>query len=718
MGSDRRTMPTDSRAHPTIPQLAAAIAGLTGLAVTQPVLEVLGRNPEFFVARVHPAGDATAAAIGLGVLLPGATAASVPLAALVHRRFGTLAHGTLVALLTALLVFPALPVSTGPEGVRISIAAAAGAGAVLAFWRWRLWRIGLWTAAIPVASATVFLVFSPISRIVAPQAEQPAPLGERAGTARAIPVTVVVFDELPTASLMAGPTAIDSKRFPNFAAFAQDAVWYRNATTVSDESTLAVPALLTGRRPHPGTLPTAEDHPTTLLTLLARSHQVRAVEPLTKLCARPFCASARGGSTPAGLPLLASDVAVVAAHVLLPKPLINDLPPIDQTWGAFAQADRGLRGTRFDRPDRVQKAVAADRRHAFDRVLDAAGRRASGRRPPAFVLHSLLPHVPYTFLPSGQRLTSAATPGVTGPSRPTDRWLVRYAQRRHLLQAGAADRLLGHVLEQLHRAGLYRDGLVIVTADHGVAFTPGTHRRVVNSRTLPAIAAVPLFIKYPHRREGVIDPGPAGLLDVAPTVLDVLGLPVPDHMDGRSLHTSSFANRQRRIQSMNGSVLEIPHNLDPWSVGSQVVADFGTGWEGVYRFGTYAALVDSAVGVLPRLRAAPVAGWLGDLTAIRRARPGDDPIPAAVGGGLRFQEPPAREVFVGVVFDGKIVAVGRTHHRRGRAARFVALTPPEAYRGGVENVDLVLLHRVAERTVAQRVILDPPDLLMPAVPGR
>ena len=45
-----------------------------------------------------------------------------------------------------------------------------------------------------------------------------------------------------------GQGNVDPVRFPNFAAFAQHASWYRDATTISESTTYSIPAMLDGRQ--------------------------------------------------------------------------------------------------------------------------------------------------------------------------------------------------------------------------------------------------------------------------------------------------------------------------------------------------------------------------------------------------------------------------------------------------------------------------------------
>ncbi len=100
---------------------------------------------------------------------------------------------------------------------------------------------------------------------------------------------MVVLDELPTASIMDGRGRLDAKRLPNFAELAGDATWYREASSVADQTNQAVPALLTGRMPDPDASPSDPDYPGNLLTLLGRSYRMNVFESTTTLCPAGLC---------------------------------------------------------------------------------------------------------------------------------------------------------------------------------------------------------------------------------------------------------------------------------------------------------------------------------------------------------------------------------------------------------------------------------------------
>ena len=152
------------------------------------------------------------------------------------------------------------------------------------------------------------------------------------------PVVLVVFDEFPVSSLMRADGSLDAVRYPNFARLARDATWYPRATTVHDSTTIAVPAILTGQRPKPGTLPTLADHPDNLFTLLGKRYTIRASEQVTRLCPSRYCPRTREVPVLDRQRGLFYDVSVGYLHRVLPASLRGGLPPIGERWGGFGES--------------------------------------------------------------------------------------------------------------------------------------------------------------------------------------------------------------------------------------------------------------------------------------------------------------------------------------------------------------------------------------------
>ncbi|MBW2666909.1 MAG: phosphoglyceromutase, partial [Deltaproteobacteria bacterium] len=91
---------------------------------------------------------------------------------------------------------------------------------------------------------------------------------------------------------------------------------------------------------------------------------------------------------------------------------------------------------------------------------------------------------------------------------------------------------IGVCLQRLASAILERGGTLIVTADHGnceLMVDPETGGPHTAHTTNP----VPVYWLAPDRGGRELRDG--GLADLSPTVLDLLGLPAPETMTGRSL---------------------------------------------------------------------------------------------------------------------------------------------------------------------------------------
>ena len=193
-------------------------------------------------------------------------------AALIPLRFARRAlHLVFVALLVAAIVLQALDdLLTGPTLILIGSSFLAGAAGAWAYARTRVAPAVLSVCSpAPALFVAYFLFLSPVSDLVLPE-DVEAAANKGAGRS-STPVVFVVFDELSGASLADRGGKVDASRFPNLAAFSADATWYRNATTVADETTAAVPALLAGQRPVEGKLPVAPDYPENLFTR-SRAH--------------------------------------------------------------------------------------------------------------------------------------------------------------------------------------------------------------------------------------------------------------------------------------------------------------------------------------------------------------------------------------------------------------------------------------------------------------
>ena len=95
------------------------------------------------------------------------------------------------------------------------------------------------------------------------------------------------------------------------------------------------------------------------------------------------------------------------------------------------------------------------------------------------------------------------------------------------------DKAIGELLRRLDRDNSGQR-LTIFAADHGESLGEhgeGTHGFFIYDATM----AVPLIFHFPGRLPAAEHQLTVGLVDIAPTVLDLLGLKTPQNLDGRSL---------------------------------------------------------------------------------------------------------------------------------------------------------------------------------------
>jgi arylsulfatase A-like enzyme len=111
--------------------------------------------------------------------------------------------------------------------------------------------------------------------------------------------------------------------------------------------------------------------------------------------------------------------------------------------------------------------------------------------------------------------------------------------RRHLAalyraEARQLDAAFGELLDGLERLGLRQSTAVVLASDHGEAF--GEHGTWLHGDNLePEQAQVLLGVHRPGPGGGRLEARLASLYDVAPTVCELLGVPAPPEIRGRSL---------------------------------------------------------------------------------------------------------------------------------------------------------------------------------------
>ncbi len=162
-------------------------------------------------------------------------------------------------------------------------------------------------------------------------------------------------------------------------------------------------------------------------------------------------------------------------------------------------------------------------------------RAAPVGRPRFLYVHYMDPHEPYLKHPEAPQWGNSARDRYDQEIFHTDRWV-------------------GELLDFCRRQSWWDRTAVIVTSDHGEGF--GEHGRFKHAFDLwDVLTRVPLFIRLPGaspRRIGV----PRSHVDLAPTILDLMGRPIPPEFVGKSLVPELYGGEAYR----RPVVLDLPED--------------------------------------------------------------------------------------------------------------------------------------------------------------
>jgi hypothetical protein len=666
---------------------ALELSVLCGFAFAQPLFDLLGRNPEFFAVRGSPSGDIVLFAVALVLLPPLLLTAVEAVVGLAGARVRDAVHAVFVGLLGALIAIQVVKrIGSLPAALDLALALAAGLALawVLVVRRARLAHTFVTVLSpAPVVFLLLFLLGSGVTQLVLPEDAKVAAPIERRGA----PVVMVVFDEFPLTSLLDRDGRIDAVRYPNFATLAGRSTWYSHATTVFDSTTHAVPAILDGRRPREGSLPTLARHPNNLFTLLGQSYRFNVSEEATHLCPAKLCPNALQPGVGRRMRELSLDSGIVYAHLVLPAAFEDSVPSIAEGWGDFGGGDAG---------DAVLALLGGGGRPA--RFEDWVRSIRPSSTPALNFKHVLLPHVPWQYLPDGHGYVRSSTrlPGLVREEAANDPFLIRQQYQRHLLQVGFSDRLLGRLIDRLRETGLWDRALVVVTADHGVSFRVGQKdRRAVTPENVEDIAPVPLFVKAPGQRTGRVSTSPVETIDILPTIAGELGIDLPWPVDGRSAEGPAPAGRPavdmltRAWQPLRLDAAELERRTR--AAVARKVRFFGSGSDGpgLYAVGAHQELLGRPVSALGAVdgggatAAIDVASALADVDLSRE-------LPAQLTGRISGAGPGRHDLAFAV--NGRVVTVSQSFPWEGQEG-FSALVPPDAFRAGRNPVEVFLVPR-------------------------
>lgn len=655
------------------------------LAIAQPLLSVLSHSPEFFIVRGNRPIDVVMLVIFVCALLPAAVALIEILCSLISPTLQKAVHIILMFVLLAILIGYGLQQLRLFSGYIILVSAfLLSALLLLAYFRYPPFRV-FFTFLIPafVLIPFLFLTTPKISQLLKTATSKTMP-----AVHSNVPVVLIVFDEFALGSLLDEKASLDAAAFPNFAAFASQSTWYRNVTTVSDHTEDVVPAILSGIYPREKHSPTAWEHPDNLFALLQSSYDLKVMESLTRILTKP---QKNIESFTERMRSLLEDAAAIYLQAVLPPEFAEHFPAINQTWQDFWKGGSDIQSKKkFD-----------GRGGIFEEFIASI---SPSKKTPFYFLHTVLPHGPWEYFPSGVRYNFGRWTTPLAAEDTLQDWngnqlSATRAYQRYLLQVAYVDRLVGKTMDRFKAIGIYDQALMILIADHGISFLGDQKRREVTNTNIEDILMVPLFIKYPYQHEAKIDDQPAESVDILPTIADVLKLQLPWKQDGVSLLSENGVKRQKKTAfgwfGTDGKIFRIDQpqiqNSANWKKKIQL---FGAGpIEKVFHYGAAGDLVGHPLKEFQIKDDLSAKIELQNQKWYRSVRLDSGFLPAQVTAKIR-NESSSQNQPVAIAINDKVCAVAE-QFKNGNDQAIVSITPESCFRHDLNDLQFFFIHKDA-----------------------
>ncbi|WP_447962838.1 sulfatase-like hydrolase/transferase [Nitrospira sp. Ecomares 2.1] len=671
---------------------------LVGFAIAQPLYDLLGQNPEFFVSHKASSGLIMGMIFVLSMCMPLGLVLLELAAWVVGERVRNSLHLIFVFALAFLIVLPpAQRLVDGTDFLVVGFALLTGLFFSVLYVRWQAIRLFLTVLSpVVVAFPLWFLMFTPAGRLVMPDVTEAQ---NDIVITNPVPVVLVVLDEFNITALLDAKGLIDPVRFPNFAALASESQWFTNAAATYVETAVAVSAILTGRKPRADVRlnPTATDHPQNLFTLLGDHYRLNVIESLTRLCPHERCKEEEGADESFRDKSFFADLMVIFLHIISPKKLARHLPPLHAQWTGFGEKllkkgifSQAKVGSHFDPSPGGNNSRETRLTSFLSQIKESSS-------PVLHFLHVVLPHTKYEYLVSGHQYSSKGghipDGWIDGPGW-GGRWIgkepmILTAYHQYLQQIGYVDQFLGKLRSSLENAHLYDKALIIVTADHGVSFQRGLSMREVQKGNESDILKVPMFVKLPGQHQGSINERLVSGIDVLPTIADVLDFKIPRDIDGLSMLDNVTPPRDE-IDFLGVGYIKA-QDLKGFPRLNWQVEYFGehTSLDRLVPKGPASSLIGRDLSDLVIGHSTSLHYINENLNQLDQVDPDGAYLPALFSGQIVGTS--RRDLPIAVSLNGRIWATTETSQWDGKLNYFSVLFPPSAFQAGENEISVFLI---------------------------
>ncbi|WP_065751964.1 sulfatase-like hydrolase/transferase [Bradyrhizobium paxllaeri] len=547
---------------------------LSAIAIAQPFYSVTGKTLNFFVAWRMSSVEFTFCILLIYIVPPVVTWLLVELGNRLHRNLGSALlfvvlcfYISLTLLMAARQLVHSLPFATRPEVplwmFALLLILSAGLAALLFAKPKVQGFVRFFAVATVIFPVTVLLHARDLGVIQFSE----VPPAEKIETADRPNVILIIYDELPLTTILDANGLIDRNKFPNFYQFAQGATWLPNARSTSGHTEAAVPSILAGQVRENGVPATYKSYPENIFHRLGPSYNVLDLQSATDLNpVKQLGETTDSRDDNNRHRKIARDVAIILAHVLAPRQLTARLPSVGTRHNRFGEdAFKSWRGARHH--------------DAFVAAL------AHVEKPFLAIYHNIYPHNGWNNYPSGRPYPSSrwgeylslADHEDTRLGQDNARLLHDY--KAHLLQSMHADKLFGELLAQLKKNGQYDHSIIAFVADHGLSLWPGERPRNPSEAHQSDVFAIPMIVKLPGQTDGRVTLEPVYTTDIYPTILDYLGVSIPERLQGKSfvksIRDAATADTVKSTQHRDDPTLK--RRLEWFGAGTSMADLYGLG---------------------------------------------------------------------------------------------------------------------------------------------
>ncbi len=245
------------------------------------------------------------------------------------------------------------------------------------------------------------------------------------------------------------------------------------------------------------------------------------------------------------------------------------LPPAAQTWQELMNVQDGITHPQLGQLTTKAFEGRADVTHsAFvgEQTINYLNGRNEGE-PFLCIAAFYSPHEPwvvpqkYLDLYDSSQLSIPEFPAEV--ERPDEGWMsddgLRRAKHGYYAMISEVDHYVGQIIQTLRDNGQYENTVIVFTSDHG-EWLGDFERWGKGFPGQDCVSRVPLMVHFPRGENGQTVSGIVEAVDVLPTLLQAVGIPIPAVLGGTPLppHADAAGKSSALLESEIGKTLRTP----------------------------------------------------------------------------------------------------------------------------------------------------------------